>query len=135
MQVSRSQMSVSLGHFNALVTQKFFDGVQIYSPHHKPARKGMSQVMPMEISDPCLVQAFLPSLRDVLEPLSFQCSVEHVNIADHTRQTLERIQDYLVHWNVTRFCRLRVSHRDDFLSEVYILPLQAELLSLSQACM
>ncbi len=42
-------MSVPLGHFNALVTQKLLDGVEINSPHYKPARKGVAQVMPVEI--------------------------------------------------------------------------------------
>ena len=47
-----------------------------------------------------------------------------MNIADHARQALERIHNYFVHWYVPRSRRLRVSHRDYFLPDVYILPLQ-----------
>jgi hypothetical protein len=42
-------MRVPLGHFNALVTQEFLDGVEINSPHYQPARKGVAQVMPVEM--------------------------------------------------------------------------------------
>ena len=50
-------MGVTLSHDDALVTQQFLHLVNIHPVLNEPRRKGVSQVMKMEIVDPVFSKA------------------------------------------------------------------------------
>ena len=63
-------MGISLCHLNAGMTEQFADLKKRCAIHYQPTREGVTQVMDVEILDPCPSTGGSEGLSDIIDPVS-----------------------------------------------------------------